>query len=82
MHNGHRAIRQGNWKLVSLKDSPWELYDLAADPHELQNVYDDPANRPIIDRLKTQLLALKDQYGDKDEIYPELMRLRETQWNP
>jgi len=34
-HEGSRAIRQGNWKLVSKPPSDtWELYDLAADRSE------------------------------------------------
>lgn len=33
-HNGNRAIRCGDWKLVSSKDDPWELYDLARDRAE------------------------------------------------
>ena len=31
-HEGNRAIRKGNWKLVALgPGQPWELYDIAAD---------------------------------------------------
>jgi arylsulfatase len=33
-HEGHRAVRQGNWKLVSLHGRPWELYDLTTDRTE------------------------------------------------
>ena len=37
-HEGHRAIRVGDWKLVSTHEKgrpgPWELYDLAKDPTE------------------------------------------------
>ena len=33
-HDGHRAYRSGNWKIVSLKDNIWELYDLSKDPTE------------------------------------------------
>jgi arylsulfatase len=33
-HSGNRAIRVGDWKLVSEKDRPWELYNLAADRGE------------------------------------------------
>ena len=32
-----RAVRQGQWKLVGLRDQPWELYDLEADGTELHN---------------------------------------------
>ncbi len=30
-HDGHRALRMGDWKLVSAKGEPWELFDLSAD---------------------------------------------------
>jgi arylsulfatase len=36
-HEGNRAIRVGNWKLVAAKDQPWELYDLSADRSESEN---------------------------------------------
>jgi arylsulfatase len=34
-HEGNRAVRQGNWKLVSRYRQPWELYDMSADRSEL-----------------------------------------------
>src|SRR5688572_32505575 len=30
-HEGNRAVRSGNWKLVSMYPDEWELYDMAAD---------------------------------------------------
>ena len=33
-HDGHRAIRAGDWKLVSPKGGAWELYDLKTDRTE------------------------------------------------
>jgi arylsulfatase len=36
--SGNRAIRIGDWKLVSVKNGPWELYDLARDRTELCDV--------------------------------------------
>ena len=36
--SGSRAIRAGDWKLVSYKGGPWELYDLAADRTELNDL--------------------------------------------
>jgi arylsulfatase len=38
LHEGNRAIRVGNWKLVAAKDQPWELYDLSADRSELHDL--------------------------------------------
>ena len=37
-HEGNRAIRSGNWKLVAKENQPWELYDMAADRSEMNNL--------------------------------------------
>jgi arylsulfatase len=38
-HEGNRAIRVGDWKLVAAgQDGPWELYDLAADRTETRDL--------------------------------------------
>jgi len=34
MHEGHRAARCGDWKIVSLSGKDWELYDLSKDRAE------------------------------------------------
>ncbi|MBI1345524.1 sulfatase-like hydrolase/transferase [bacterium] len=38
LHEGNRAIRMGDWKLVAAKDQPWELYDLSQDRSEQHNL--------------------------------------------
>ena len=44
-HEGNKAIRKGNWKLVKdLEDPGWELYNLALDPTEVNNL---ASNFPI-----------------------------------
>jgi len=37
-HEGSRAVREGNWKLVALGGKPWELYDVATDRVELNDL--------------------------------------------
>jgi arylsulfatase len=37
-HEGHRAVRSGDWKLVAAKGDPWELYDLGSDRCETENL--------------------------------------------
>jgi arylsulfatase len=37
-HEGNRAVRRGDWKLVSRFPGPWELYNLADDRSELTNL--------------------------------------------
>jgi arylsulfatase len=37
-HEGNRAVRKGNYKLVAIHDTPWELYDLNKDRSELKDI--------------------------------------------
>ncbi len=37
-HEGNRAIREGQWKLVSLATAPWELYDMESDRVEMNDL--------------------------------------------
>ncbi|MBI1900015.1 MAG: arylsulfatase [Planctomycetia bacterium] len=37
-HEGNKAIREGNFKLVAKHKGAWELYDLAADRTEMHNL--------------------------------------------
>lgn len=91
----HYGIRTKDFKLIFFYGLPldargamkkpsspgWELYDLRKDPHEMRNVYGDEDYQKIANDLKTQLLKLKNELGDDDEIYPELMQIRERFWN-
>jgi arylsulfatase len=38
LHEGNRAIRVGDWKLVAANGDPWELYDLRTDRAESHNL--------------------------------------------
>jgi arylsulfatase A-like enzyme len=59
----------------------WELYDLKKDPNEMNNVYNNPEYLDIVKKLKEDLLKLKEETGDTDEKYPELIEVRENYWN-
>ena len=37
-HEGNRAVRDGQWKLVAKADQPWELYDMEADRTEMHDL--------------------------------------------
>jgi len=58
----------------------WELYDLRKDPHEVNNVYDDPKYKPLVRQLKKQLRALRAEYKDTDEDFPEIRKIVEEFW--
>jgi len=38
LHEGNRAIRVGDWKLVAARDEPWELFDLSVDRTETNDL--------------------------------------------
>ena len=37
-HEGNRALRQGDWKIVAARGDPWELYDLSKDRAETRDL--------------------------------------------
>ncbi|MEO1010002.1 MAG: sulfatase-like hydrolase/transferase, partial [Bacteroidota bacterium] len=37
-HQGNKAVRQGDWKLVALHNKEWELYHITSDPYELNDL--------------------------------------------
>ena len=58
-HEGNRAIRLGDWKLVAANDQPWELIDLHQDPTEQQNlILERPEKAKELEDLWTQQLEL------------------------
>lgn len=44
-HEGNRAVRVGEWKLVSKHPGDWELYDMASDRTEMSNLASDQPHR-------------------------------------
>ena len=53
LHDGNRAIRVGDFKLVAAKNDPWELYDLSNDRAESKN---------LISQLPEKAAELKGQW--------------------
>ena len=63
-HEGNRAIRVPDWKLVAEHGKPWELYDLAADRSEQRNL---AAEMPdLVDQLVTAWNA----YARRTHVMP------------
>lgn len=66
----HYGIVTKEYKLVHFyyDVDEWELYDRNTDPLEMNNVYDDAAYSAIRMDLHARLTALRDQYGDSEEL--------------
>jgi arylsulfatase len=64
-HEGNRAMRLGQWKLVARgSDGQWELYDIAADRTELNDL---AASNP--DRVK-DMAAQWDRWARSSNVFP------------
>ncbi len=66
LHEGHRAFRQGDMKLVAAKDEPWELYDLAidrAEQHDLAAVKPD-----LVLQLATKWESMADEFRGLQQV--------------
>jgi arylsulfatase len=58
-HDGHRAERAGDWKLVSKAGEPWELYNLRTDRSETENL---ASNQPEkVKELELTWLKMADE---------------------
>lgn len=63
-HEGNRAVRSGNWKLVAKHKGAWELYDISKDrteSHDLSQQYPD--------KLK-ELIALYENFAQRCHVAP------------
>lgn len=74
LHEGNRAIRVGDWKLVAAKNQgndAWELYDLSKDRSETQNLADRfPDRLQQLDRLWTRQLTEFQELAGKTKPQP------------
>ena len=70
-HEGNRALRYGDWKIVAARDKSWELFDLAADRSESHNLAGEQAAR--VSELATRWESILDEFRKvaplKDEDY-------------
>ena len=74
-HNtrAHYGVCTETHKLIYFwKKDQWELYDLKNDPEELKNIYTDPAQKDLIEKLKSEMLRLKKELKDDDQYASQL----------
>ncbi len=63
-HEGNRAIRKGNWKLVSKENRPWELYNMATDRTELRDLSKNKTE------IVKELSKAYQEYADRADVSP------------
>ncbi|MDB6111896.1 MAG: sulfatase [Pedosphaera sp.] len=75
-HEGNRAVRLAQWKLVARHGHNWELYDLQADRTELNNL---AASHP--EKVK-EMSALYDAWAKRCNVVPPEQLPRELPVSP
>ena len=65
LHEGNRAVRVGDWKLVAAKGDPWELYDLRTDRAEQIN---------LASKMPDRVKELERVWQEQADRYTELAR--------
>lgn len=90
---GHFGIRTKHFKLifyhgVDYKEKgrfqtppAWEFYDLRKDPKENVNQYDNPEYKTVINDLKKQLKAIREENKDTDEKFPQIKAVVDEFWD-
>ncbi len=73
-HEGSRAVRQGQWKLVSAIGGGWELYDMERDRTELDDLY--ARNRPKAQELE----RIYEEWAERCGVLP--WPVINPAWNP
>ncbi len=63
-HEGNRAVRSGDWKLVAKDGGDWELYDISADRTEMRNLATDQPDRVA------ELSKLWDVWAERVGVLP------------
>jgi arylsulfatase len=63
-HEGNRAVRVGQWKLVAVNKKPWELYDMEADRTETNDL---ASSNP--EKVK-ELEAIYQKWADRVGVKP------------
>ncbi|MDP6071357.1 MAG: arylsulfatase [SAR202 cluster bacterium] len=73
-HEGSRAVRMGQWKLVAEVGEDWELYDMDEDRTELDNLAESEPTRV------REMTRMYDEWADRCGVLP--WEVVQAGWNP
>ena len=73
-HEGSRAVREGEWKLVCEVGSNWEIYNMSEDRTELTNLLNEEVDR--VHRMKAQYR----KWSDRCEVLE--WPVHQSKWDP
>jgi len=72
-HEGNRAVRDGDWKLVAARDEPWELFNLANDRTESDDLAEEQPDR--VDELEAEWESILAEFREvaplKEKVHAE-----------
>ena len=63
-HEGNRAVRQGQWKLVAKHKGPWELYDLESDRSETNDLASSDPDRVA------RMQSAYEEWAERSDVKP------------
>ena len=73
-HEGNRALRVGEWKLVAANNEPWELYNLLTDRTESNNLAPGNADKVIeMEKQWTEILTEFREVAPQKSIEKEII---------
>ena len=81
IHAGEKRTDHGGNRYYPNTPAAWEFYDLQKDPAEMTNAYGNPEYAATVAGLKRQLLALREELGETDAVYPRIQEIIDRHWN-
>lgn len=75
-HEGNKAVRRGQWKLVSRHPDGWELYDMEADRTEMNDLLTEQPE------IANELMTLYDDWAERCNVMPWDDLMDRRQENP
>lgn len=93
-HNpAHMGIRSKEWKLIffygasdkagkNIRTPPgWELYNIKNDPQERVNLFENPEYAGVVQELKAELIAVREEVQDSDADNAYLNEIIARHWD-